>query len=252
MLKRKNQTLSCVYLWERGSVRVRNEDAICIRSVRTARGICALYCICDGMGGCGRGMEAAKLSISRIEEWYDRQLLSLLEKWSRHPLSVSNGMRKKIIKNSGLKMFQKLNEELFKLGRKEKAIWGCTASMCVVVEGCVYWFHVGDSAIFRSDRMKRGMTDRHRAKDGALTRCLGGNRDGKVDFGLAKLGNSRYLICSDGFLCDMTWRRLRDILGTEHKHKTKEHYKKRLEKIADYQIKNGGTDNMSAILFWKD
>lgn len=255
--KQNDKSVFCVWLWEKGRYRSRNEDAVCVKCVKTIKGSLGLYCICDGMGGYGRGMEAARLAICRIEEWFDGQLLPLLAELYRSPFPVTKRRLAGIIKNSGVRMFYKINEELFLMGRRERLIWGCTASVCIVFRGYVYWFHVGDSAIYCISTKWKRLSKSHRDRKGALTRCLGGNRDGRVDFGKTRMGRKLFLVCSDGFLMGMPPRQMCRILTRNNVKKNKrpdakEYYKRRLEKIAASKGEHCREDNMSAILLWKD
>ena len=107
------------------------------------------------------------------------------------------------------------------------------------------------------------LTKCHRKGENALTRCIGMNPDGRVDFGWGHLYKREcFLICSDGFCRQMRFRQMmkvlflnggRKLIGKKLSEKEEiTRYHKRLEKIADYQIKHGMQDNLSAILVWRN
>lgn len=248
----KKQDYSNVYIWDKGPFRERNEDAICIRKVRTTKGICALYCVSDGMGGSGQGMEAAKLTITRVEEWFDKQFVKLFMDCNFKLPFYSTYKLIKRVKNSGCQMIFKINEELFLKSRKTGENLGCTITMGVVFHNYMCWFQVGDSALFISKKSQKRVTPKHANARGELTRCLGYNRNGEADFGRLRMNGNLFLICSDGFCNKMTWKEMRNILVRNKKYTKKAQYQKRLDKMLDYQRKCGEKDNISAILFWKE
>ena len=248
MKKSKKQSVEQVWLWEKGEVRNRNEDVICIRNVCTAKGVCALYGIFDGIGGYEGGGEAAALAGSRMEEWFDGQLLPLLEEVGSRTFGATQRLYRRLIQNSGSLLFSKLNEELFRMGRRNGYICGCTAAVCLLWQETVYWFHVGDGGVYCT-KSQQSLTKVHCTPRGELFRCLGGNRDGRVDFGCRKLAGDLFLVCSDGFLEKIEWEEIREsLLSCE---KEKKQLEKRIRKIREYQRLRKSEDNSSAILFWR-
>ncbi len=246
MKKKNRQSVEQIWLWEKGEVRNRNENVICIRKVCTAKGVCALYGIFEGIDEYGG--EAAALAGNRMEEWFDSQLLLLLEEADSRLPGTSKKLYRRLIQNSGALLFAKLNEELFRMGRRNKCVFGCTASVCLLWQETVYWFHVGNGGVYCSKR-QQSLTKVHATPEGELFRCLGGNRDGRVDFGSSKLSGYLFMICNDGFLKKIAWKEIRESLLSCGQDKKQ--LEKRLKKIGEYQRLRRSENNSSAILFWR-
>lgn len=261
--RKKAETLfASTWIWEKGKRLAWNEDALYVRGVRTKKGGCFLYGICDGMGGSAHGREASAFVVERLDEWFEEQLLPILERLAKRPFwrSATKRMRANMIKNSGLIFFEEVNNQLFKLGKRDRGGWGTTASVCMIYQNCFYLFHVGDSAIFRFGqngfRRQEGSLTKAHKKGHALTKCLGMNREGSVDFRWGRLGkNEIFLLCSDGFYGGRKLDGFREVFGTKLTEKSVENqkktYQKRLLEVVESQMRRGEQDNLSAILAWR-
>lgn len=232
------------YVYETGK-RVRNEDALLFRSSLFAGGELTYAAVCDGMGGTGNGMEASYFCIREIEAWYDRQLIPLIGTCGLQSKDI-----KAAVKSKGFNLYRQINRELFEQMRHTGKSLGTTAIMCAIYKGRYYLFHIGDSrayllwdygGIFRCRRLTRD-----HGNEKGLSKCLGLNREWKPDFKTGRIGKGGMLLCTDGF-----WRRAERKIWKScinpAKMKEESVIGKRLKEIADYNMRRGEKDNISAI-----
>ena len=248
MKRRNRERFAHVLIWDQGNFTTQNEDVVYIRSVLTKAGICNVYAICDGMGGCENGGAASKLCVARIDEWVEEKLIPILKVSRRKPY-----LRKQLIRSSGLHLFKEMNEELFRLGRRNQSEYGTTALVCVMFRKQYYMLHIGDCYAFRMRKTIRQLTKVHRTDGHVVTRCLGMNRDGVADFvcGTIRKRDS-FLLCSDGFIADKPKQYFEELMCVTNKDRNHAQYETRLKGHTKRLKKLGRTDNISAICIWKE
>lgn len=239
------------YVYETGLRKPLNEDAILARSTRLRKKVVTMGVICDGMGGVGNGALASGICVSELEKWYDHQLIPFLQ-----TQSLSNPIWKRRVQILGKRCIYKINRCLFEKMRKEQASMGTTMTMLLLIGENAFFFHIGDSRLYRF-RSFFGFVDCRRittdhAKEHRLTRCLGLNPDGLVDVKTWRVKRRDiFLLCCDGF-----WHFYdRDIWKKsfgETGKRTEEQAGRCLESWADYVMKRGERDNISALLLWED
>lgn len=232
------------YVYETGK-RAENEDAILFRSSLFAGGELSFAAVCDGMGGMEKGTEASYLCIREMEAWYDRQLVPFISACKNQPRNLGAA-----IKSRGFTLYRQINRTLFEQMRLKGKMMGTTAVMCVIYKGRYYLFHIGDSRAYFIYKpmglfLCRQFTKDHGNEKG-LSRCLGLNREWKPDFKTGRIGKRGILLCTDGFWRGFdlaVWKKCMDPL----KLKDEMNIMKRLKEIADYNMRKGERDNLSAI-----
>lgn len=232
------------YVYETGK-RAENEDALFFRSSLFAEGELAFGAICDGMGGMKKGREASYLCIREMEAWYDRQLVPLIGNGKKGQKSL-----KMPIKSKGFTLYRQINRTLFEKMRLKGEVMGTTAIMCVIYKGRYYLFHIGDSRAYLIQRSMGLFSFRLLTRDHGnikgLSRCLGLNREWKPDFKTGKVGKKGILLCTDGFWRGFDLKVWKKCLNPI-KLKDQTSIGKRLKEIADYNMRKGEKDNLSAI-----
>jgi len=232
------------YVYETGK-RAENEDALLFRSSLFAGGELVFAAVCDGMGGMEKGVEASYTCMREMEAWYDRQLVPLISSCKVRSKDLGAAIRSK-----GFMLYRQINRTLFEQMRFKGTMMGTTAIMCVIYQGRYYLFHIGDSRAYFIKRqwglsVYSRITKDHGSEKG-LTRCLGLNREWKPDFRKGKIGKNGILLCTDGF-----WRGFDQKIWKKCMNPTKMKDQmsigKRLKEIADYNIRMGERDNLSAI-----
>lgn len=237
------------YVYETGK-RVCNEDALLFRSSLFAGGKLCLAAVCDGMGGMDYGMEAAQFCIGEMEAWYDRQLIPLIGNCKTRFSDPGPA-----IKTKGFRLYRQMNRALFEQMRETGKRMGTTAVMCVIYGERFYLFHIGDSRGYLIRRTWPGrrfcQLTRDHGNEKGLCRCLGLNREWEPDFVAGKLGKGGLLLCTDGFYRAYEKSVWKSCLNPE-KMRGEESVRKRLREIADYNLRRGEGDNISALYLSTD
>lgn len=232
------------YVYETGA-RAYNEDALLYRSSLFAEGELVLAAVCDGMGGMQSGMEASLYCVKEMEEWFDTQIIPCVETYG-----MKHGKLKRIIRSKGYMLYQHINRKLFDRMRVEKVRLGTTATMCLIFGEYYYLFHLGDSRCYCFSKCMRQTKIRQLTKDhgatGGLYKCLGLNKEWKPEFLMGKLGKQSLLLCSDGFWRKQDLQLWKRCLNCG-KMKDEKGIVKRLKTVADYNLRMGEKDNLSAI-----
>lgn len=231
--------------WEKGQVKVVNEDSLFLRTIKTRNGNLVAACICDGMGGIGNGEIASGYVLEQLEQWLFEECLSALRR----------SRKGRVIKGKGIRFFQRINRELFEYMKRKRIPLGTTASILILYEKWGYIFHIGDSRIYclySCPVMKRAslvkvLTKDHKKEESTLTRCLGLNPEGKPDVSRFRIPkkNCGFLLCSDGFYRKMEKHQLKQL--APGLLKSEKDIEKRLEEMGKRMEKKGEKDNWSAL-----
>lgn len=234
------------YVYETGK-RACNEDALLFRSSLFAGGSLCFAAVCDGMGGMDNGAEASAFCIREMEEWFERQLLLLI---AGRKNCISDRELAALIRSKGFRLYRRINQALFEQMRKTGSRMGTTALMCVIYRDRFYLFHIGDSRgyllkpVWKQNLFLR-LTKDHGTAAG-ISRCLGLNREWKPDFVTGSLAGGGLLLCTDGFYRAYQKKVWKGCLRPD-KLREEETVRKRLREIADYNLRNGERDNISAL-----
>lgn len=232
------------YVYEKGT-RAHNQDAILVRSSLFQTGKLSLIAICDGMGGMDQGERASDYVIRTLDAWFDQTLIGLVAQCGNRPWRL-----KKSIQSKGFLLFRQLNDELFSQMRLQKQSMGTTASVLISYRQFYFLFHIGDSRIYQVHSVPMIPTYYQLTKDHSkkqqLTRCIGLNKEWRPDFRWGFSYGGHFLLCTDGFYrkrCANVWERCLDA----SKMQNEKTITKRLRELATANLKNGETDNMSAV-----
>ena len=232
------------YVYETGK-RKENEDALLYRLCLFSGGELAVLAVCDGMGGMDCGMEASAICIREMESWFDGELIPFLENRKGGEEALIKGIQSK-----GFTLYRRINNILFEKMRAEGKRMGTTALLCLLYRGRYYLFHIGDGRAYLQKKASffvglRKLTKDHGDKRG-LSKCLGLNREWKPDFytGICKAGGM--LLCTDGFYRKYDKKLWKSCLAFQ-KLQSDAVISKRLREIGNYNIRQGETDNLSAL-----
>ncbi len=227
--------VSGVY-WDQGGRSI-NQDSLTFQQVLTCQGRVALAVVSDGIGGLMRGEIASGFITEKLVENFYGQLVSL----------VGRRRGKRAIKNSLLRCFHSMNEELRRYGEREEFRLGATVSLLFVWKKRYMIFHLGDSRIYlcRKGRMKL-LTEDHSAPDGGLLKCMGSFpfQYPAVSFGRLRK-KSGFLLCTDGFYRTFG-EEAPQVLAPEEVNR-EEQIERRLRELGRSAGRKGEQDNLSAI-----
>lgn len=232
-----------------GLVRTTNEDTYTIVKKDEHN---FLAFVCDGMGGHLGGSYASSKTINLLEESFNK----LIEKPA---------------KNIGVWLFEtleKINDAIYKQSLENENLrgMGTTVSGVIMINGDLYYAHIGDSRIYvYDDKNLEQITTDHtyvnslllnglitfrqaakHPKRHVLTNALGIKQSVSVDIGQIKLKeNQNILICSDGLHNMFDERKLKKALNEELSIEDK------AESLKEKALKAGGLDNITLILLEK-
>jgi len=210
------------------ATRESNQDRVFGKSAETS----GLFCIADGMGGHKDGEHAASVAIATIEEW-----------WSKFQNGTISPKGAEIL-DAFFSIFQSINDSIRLHVQKTQALSGTTCSVLMIQDKQYYIAHTGDSRIYYQESRWFSklyqITEDHSNK-GRLTSCLGTFKRPKI---FTQYGNidrpCNFLLCSDGLYRMVPSGKISAILKT-HKNKT-------ADKLVNYALKQGASDNVSAVV----
>lgn len=242
---------------ERGNVRAKNEDTLCVDP--------PLFIVADGLGGGPRGEVASRMAVELIS-------CQVLSRRSQNPGAASTAL---------IRAIEEANREIHKLSINEQGHlgMGTTVVAAVVVGNLIFIAHVGDSRAYYwrpASRALHRLTRDHTWKNerafaavngqtataiydtsssanldlpnsapewGALTRSLGNRAKVKVDLNTFALDEGdALLLCSDG-LTNMVPED--KIARAFREHCKPQEIVKALIRAA---LAHGGGDNVTAIV----
>lgn len=231
--------ISEVY-WNKG-LRETNQDSLSLQeiSVNGRRVIFGL--ICDGIGGLREGGLASGFATERMTEWFHNEAVSM----------IGRNKRKSIILRAGLRALYACNEKMKEYGEEKQLHFGTTLTMILLYKRSYMLWHCGDSRVYRikgnGKKRLEQLTNDHTAGRNILTKCIGSFRWKPPDTRIGRAGkNNVFLICSDGFRHIIDEEKIRESLCPVHIREGRQ-LLARITEIAEYSIKWGETDNISAI-----
>ena len=233
-----------------GAVRRTNQDA---GECGVFEGESAWAIVCDGMGGANGGSVASALALESIREYITRH----------YKLGLSGGSMKSLLLNA----VRAANDAVYKKSLEDPMLrgMGTTAVVMVAEPGTLHVVHVGDSRAYICNRcgltqitedhsyvqdlvnfgeITREQARRHPRRN-IITRVLGVHETVRPDYTACPfLPGDKALACSDG-LSNYT----DDDLLEEYMEGEKEP-RDLIEKLIQYALDCGGSDNISAALIF--
>ncbi|MDE7333735.1 MAG: protein phosphatase 2C domain-containing protein [Lachnospiraceae bacterium] len=252
--------ISGVY-WNRGGQAV-NQDSVTLQQAVTGRGRVMMAAVSDGIGGLPEGETASGYITEKLVENFYGQAVSL----------AARGKRAKFIRNSFLRCFCSMNEELRRYAEGKGIRLGATVSLLFIWRNHYLIFHLGDSRIYQYHSVKghreqhcygrcpneihcdRGpsngvpvlLTTDHSRGGHGISRCMGSFPYQRPDIQSGTIhGECAFLLCTDGFYRTFDKETAaalnpEDISGEGQ-------IEKRLKAMASCACRKGEKDNMSAI-----
>lgn len=206
-----------------------------------------LFIVADGMGGHNAGEVASKMATETVMEY-------IKENWN---IFKEENILQKAIITANKKVFEYSNT------REELKGMGTTITTCLITDSKVYIANVGDSAgfTFRDDELIKITKDHSLVQElldsgsiteeeafthprkNIITRAIGAYEDVEVDvFKLPNNNMTKYLLCSDGLLNEVTKEEIAHIL----RNYNNEEAAKQLVILAN---EREGRDNITVLVF---
>lgn len=232
----------------KGKVREQNQDSYAGQVLGDGT---AYAVVCDGMGGENAGDVAGRMACRILEAHFQR--------------SLEQGLSEMTVRNIFAAAFQDANMQVYQAAQEKPEFrgMGTTAVAAAVLEGKIYFAHVGDSRIYVKDKLgARQLTKDHtmvqRMLDrGEITpeeakrhpqrhyliRALGVESQVEFDFDLYEgFGpGSAVLLCSDGLSNYLEGQELSALLEQCASDKS-------AQPLVDFANAKGGHDNITALV----
>ncbi|MBO5109918.1 MAG: Stp1/IreP family PP2C-type Ser/Thr phosphatase [Clostridia bacterium] len=244
-----------------GMKRAVNQDAFVIKDYAPGA---LLAVVCDGMGGTMGGKEAAEIASRTFVAEFDKHLSPIL---SRKRMPKANDVGKALQKgvsaaNAAVLTYAEHHPDLRGMGTTLLALFVCGREL--------YYANVGDSRLYLSTgkslrRMTKDhsyiqylidtqqITEREAAKTkgrNLITRAVGTERSVQADLYrhvLPEGGEATALLCSDGLYNMVPEKNILRILNGSTLIRS-ESLESRAKRLIETANKNGGTDNITAVL----
>ncbi|MDL2301866.1 serine/threonine-protein phosphatase [Lachnospiraceae bacterium OttesenSCG-928-D06] len=245
------------YYTDKGNVKEKNQDAVCIEIADTQYGQVCMAILCDGMGGEMMGEYASRKVIETFENWFE----------TIFPLHIKYDMKLSKIGDMWAKMLVDLDEELRVFGNSKSIKLGTTATCMLFWNREYILVQLGDSRAYEIKRNLRQLSKdqsyvqqlvdmkkiskeeaKMHPKRHVLLDCVGGSRPSTPVCTYGKISKkTRYLLCSDGFIHmthdkelrnSLAWYKVRDIATVQ------DNLKNTIELLKD----RGENDNITAVI----
>lgn len=234
-----------------------NQDALLVKTARTAYGKCCLCVMCDGMGGLDQGEKASGAVIKAFERWFLTKLPRLLQ----------TGIEPSLIWEQWRAVIWEVHQKLRIYGQKHGFRLGTTAAVLFITGGRYFAANIGDSRIYMIQNSIHLLTKdhtfvRYEADHGRMTdeeaschpkkhiliRCIGASETAVPDFFEGSVSEDTvFMLCSDGFRHQISHDEFLKYLLPESIC-SEEAMEEKLVYLTELNKQRHETDNISAIL----
>jgi len=175
-------------LWDRGN-RLKNEDALGLRIWEIRGKSYVLALVCDGIGGLNQGEDAASCMVSNIQE----EIFSYIEKHAGH-------LPRRKMKRLLTQWIFQCHKRIKTYGQIHGIKLGTTLSMVYLAGQKGYMFQLGDSAVYKGEKILKRISAIHKNESGQLMKAVGVGDYFKPQIKRIRLSRKDILLlCSDGF-----------------------------------------------------
>lgn len=215
---------SCIYDgFSMKNRRSLNMDSLLLKECEIEGKAVYLMVVCDGVGSMADGAFASSVSVKLLSDWLegmtDTQCIGLR-------------LQNRILE---------INQIILEQAQRRCIQTATTLSALLIVDDRYYIAHTGDSRIYGyCDGMLEQLTYDH-VLDGKLTSCIGKTEYPSIFYNEGVVKGTRFLLCSDGLYKKMD----ATYLQYELEHVRKKTIKKTIERLLQYVIERGETDNIS-------
>lgn len=190
--------------------------------------------ICDGIGGLPQGEQASSYVVRQLANWFMSEGYKLREQKQSKKLQ---------------QLCFQIHEEIKDYGQENSICLGTTATIVLMSNRKVRWFHIGDCRLYLvQDKRIKKLTAEHHEKNGHLNRAIGVGEWHLPLTGSRRLRKEdKFLLCTDGFYRNLDKEELR-IWG-KRKIDSDVQADRMLRQMFQKKIALGEKDNISALYF---
>ena len=246
------------YATDKGIVKQGNEDSFLAVTARGPSGYAAFVVLCDGMGGLSKGELASAEVVRTFSGWFRDEF----------PLLWRPGLDAAVLQKEWERLIASMNGKILNFGRQNHVQLGTTATGLLLTKERYYGFHVGDSRAYEiSGQALRQLTRDHSVvqrdvdrgiltpeeakispRRNVLLQCIGASSTVTPDFFEGTPSQSGlYLLCSDGFVHELSEQELREAFAPE-KMKSRDSMEDGVKALVELIKARGEKDNITAVL----
>lgn len=203
-----------------------NMDSLLLKE-RTigGRSVC-IGVVCDGVGSLQDGAFAASTAVRILSGWFDA-----LEETRRLGLRLRDAVHH-------------ADRTVAELAAGQGLRTAATLSALVIDQEHYYIVHTGDSRIYGCWGGELVLLTQDQEEDGKLTSCIGRSAEAVLYYNEGLCRNGTFLLCSDGLYKRMDG----DFLRAELSRLSPRTIRRTMERLTEYVIGRGETDNISVAL----
>ena len=211
------------YYTDIGLVKKTNQDALLIKKAQSNLGQISLAVICDGMGGLAKGEVASASVIKMFNDWFENDLIHLLENQNFSLTDIGNQFQR---------MIEKKNIKILEYGKQNNINLGTTVTAIFILDNQYIYYHVGDSRLYiindQITQLTHDQTLVQREYDegkityeqletdprkSILLQCVGASKivEPEIKQGTLNVGDL-VLLCTDGFRRVLSAQEIHDTL----------------------------------------
>lgn len=248
------------YCTDIGIKRKVNQDACCVRMLRTSSHTIVLAVVCDGVGGMVEGEYASHNTILTFHNWFDYSL-------SKKAMDTLNDGLMDILSEDMKKLIIQQNESVYSYAGEQRIQTGTTLTAMLFVDDDYFIAQIGDSRAYQvfdsvlqltedqsfvAKEVKAGrMTKEEARRDkrrNIILQCLGATAfiepvyvTGKVRIGAV------YFLCSDGFVHELEEDEIEQIMNPHNMCDLNQAHECLLSGVEMVKAR-GETDNITVVL----
>lgn len=243
-----------------GICRKVNQDACCVRMMRTQEHTFVMAAVCDGVGGLQEGDHASKSTIQALNNWFDYAAGKRIRETDRNRLI--DGLQEEIEQ-----CVQRQNHMLCEYSKGKGIRTGTTLTLLLIIGGQYLTAQIGDSRAYRIDHELTQLTEdqsvvaqevkagllsaeeaKHDRRRNMILQCIGASESLCIVYRRGKVyPDDIFFLCSDGFVHELDDEEIKLCFKPEilmNRIMVKECLKSAVTKVKE----RGERDNITVVL----
>lgn len=193
-----------------------NQDASCVRVMRTQEHTLVMAAVCDGVGGLQEGDHASKSTIQALNNWFDYTASRRIDGKNRD--EMINDLRDEIEQ-----CIQRQNHMLCEYAKDRGIMTGTTLTLLLIIGGQYLTAQIGDSRAYRLDHELTQLTEdqsvvaqeikagrlspeeaKHDKRRNMILQCIGASDPLCIAYQRGDVSpGDVFFLCSDGFVHEL-------------------------------------------------
>lgn len=199
-----------------GICRKVNQDACCVRMMRTREHTLVMAAVCDGVGGLQEGDHASKSTIQALNNWFDYNV-------GKRILGAVRDQLLDRLQDEIEQCVRKQNQILCEYARDRGIRIGTTLTLLLIIDGQYLIAQIGDSRAYRIEQELTQLTEdqsvvaqevkagrlsveeaKHDKRRNMILQCIGASESLCIAFQRGQVyPDNVFFLCSDGFVHEL-------------------------------------------------